>query len=146
VGVGPRQVVRVVAEVDGELVEGGVEGLEGDRLALGAVAREDEGAQLAPGELDDVFDDGGLAVAGAAADRGEAGVPRAGRDDDRAQGLGLAGAADEAAGDDLDGDQIGAAEAGEHGGRVGSRGGVTREELLAQALEVGRDGEAEAGG
>ena len=140
------ELAGVVAEVDGELVEGGVEGLEGDRLALGAVAGEDEGVVLAAGEVGDVLDDGGLAVAGAAADRGEAGAAGAGGEDDRAQGLGLAGAADEAAGDDLDGDEVGAAEAGEHGGGVGARGGVAGEKLAAQALEVGGDGDAGAAG
>ena len=51
------EVAGLVAEVDGELVDGGVEGLEGDRLALGAVAGEGEGVVLAADQVDDVLDE-----------------------------------------------------------------------------------------
>jgi hypothetical protein len=56
------------AEVVGERVDDGVEGLEGDGLALVAAAVEDHGLAAAAQGGEEVVDEGGLADAGAAVD------------------------------------------------------------------------------
>jgi hypothetical protein len=60
--------LRQPAEVVGERVDDGVEGLEGDGLALVAAAVEDHGLAVAAQGGEDVVDEGGLADAGVAVD------------------------------------------------------------------------------
>ena len=84
-------------------------------------------------------DQGGLAEARRAADEHRVGRTAAGLEQIRPQGADLGLAPEQALGRERRGNQLVAVEAGQHlaGGRTGL--GLTREEVDAQAIEVGRD-------
>jgi hypothetical protein len=132
------------AEVVGEGVDDGVEGLEGDGLALVAAAVEDHGLAAAAQGGEEVVDEGGLADAGAAVHvdgdggalaGGVVGVVEGGEQvvaADERGGLG-AGAAGRATGDRH---ALGRGGAGEHVGAGEPGGGVALQQAHAQVGEV----------